>query len=590
MRRGLWMVLTAAFRTSPGLVLACFAETVGRLVRAAVPWFLGLLVAGAIAADRGQMLVAAAALVAVAGLQSLLVMVGSNARIGLMERIGFEFDAKVAELIGRVPTLEHLESPEYLDQTQSLRDGQGTLGGALNMLLNIVNNLAFAGGILVVAVTADWRLLILAALGFPRLLTGRWTTRWGRQTEEQSAAPARLTQHLVDLVTSPYGGAEARVFGQRQELRRRVRDSANAWREPAVRSAYKNALLSAGIAVVFFGTAIGVLGWMTYDAVHGVVPVSALVVAVTAVRGLENVSNILTNAVQDTARLLRNVSRFVWLQDYAVQAAGGGTAEPPGALKSGIRFEGVRFRHAGSETDAVASVDLELPAGTVVALVGENGAGKSTLVKLLTGLYRPTEGRILVDGIDLAELDPGAWRARLSGAFQDFADFELIAREAVGLGDLTAIDDEPRVHQALRDGAAEDVLRALPDGLSTQLGTTWDGGVDLSGGQRQRLAIARGLMRRDPLLLVLDEPTSALDPTTEHQLFQRYTQAAHQARTTGAVTLLVTHRFSTVRAADLIVVLHAGQVVEYGTHDQLMTHPSHYATLYNLQARAYNLS
>ncbi|MFI7064324.1 ABC transporter ATP-binding protein [Kribbella sp. NPDC050124] len=575
-------------RTSPGLVLACFAETAGRLVRSAVPWFLGLLVAGAIAVDREQMLVAAAALVAVAGLQSLLIMAGSNARVGLMERIGFEFDAKIAELIGRVPTLEHLESPEYLDQTQSLRDGQGTLGGALNMLLNIVNNLAFAGGILVVAVTADWRLLILAALGFPRLLTGRWTTRWGRSAEEDSAAPARLTQHLVDLVTSPYGGAEARVFGQRVQLRQRVRDSATAWREPAVLSAWKNALLGAGIAVVFFGAAIGVLGWMTYDVVHGAVPVSALVVAVTAVRGLENVSSILTNAVQDTARLLRNVSRFVWLQDYAVQAAGSGTAEPPGGLRSGIRLEGVRFRHAGSETDALASVDLELPAGAVVALVGENGAGKSTLVKLLTGLYRPTEGRILVDGIDLAELDAAAWRSRLSGAFQDFADFELIAREAVGLGDLTAIDDTARVHQALRDGAAEDVLRALPDGLSTQLGTTWDGGVDLSGGQRQRLAIARGLMRHQPLLLVLDEPTSALDPTTEHELFERYTQAAHQARSTGAVTLLVTHRFSTVRAADLIAVLHAGQVVEYGTHAALLAKPGRYADLYNLQARAYD--
>jgi ATP-binding cassette subfamily B protein len=211
-------------------------------------------------------------------------------------------------------------------------------------------------------------------------------------------------------------------------------------------------------------------------------------------------------------------------------------------------------------------------------------------VKLLTGLYRPTEGRILVDGIELASLDPAAWRSRLSGAFQDFADFELIARDAVGLGDLTAIDDEARVHQALRDGAAEDVLRSLPNGLSTQLGTTWDDGVELSGGQRQRLAIARGLMRRHPLLLVLDEPTSALDPTTEHALFNRYAEAAHRARTTGAVTLLVTHRFSTVRVADLILVLQSGRIVEAGTHDELLAHPGPYADLYTTQARAYGLS
>ncbi|TCO28460.1 ATP-binding cassette subfamily B protein [Kribbella steppae] len=590
MRRGVWMVLTAAFRVSPGLAFSCLAETIGRLLRAATPWFLGLFVAGAIAADRGQMLVAVTALVAVSGVQNLLGIVGTNARIALMERVGFDFDAKIAELIARVPTLEHLESPDYLDRTQTLRDGQGTLGGALNMLLNILNNLAFATGILVVAATADWRLLILAALGFPRLLTGRWTTRWGRAAEEESAAPSRLTQHLVDLVTSPYGGAEARVFGLRQELRHRVRDSATAWQRPLVRGARKGALLSAGISGVFFGAAIGVLGWMTYDALRGAVSVAALVVAVTAVRGLENVSGILTNAVQDTARLMRNVSRFVWLQDYVVQTAGGGTSEPPEQLESGIRLEAVRFRHLGSDSDAVASVDLDLPAGSVVALVGENGAGKSTLVKLLTGLYRPSDGRILVDGKDLAEFDPAAWRSRLSGAFQDFADFELIAREAVGLGDLAAVDDEPRVHQALRDAAAEDVLHALPNGLSTQLGTTWDDGVELSGGQRQRLAIARGLMRHQPLLLVLDEPTSALDPTTEHELFHRYANAAHQARTTNAITLLVTHRFTTVRVADLIVVMDSGRIAEVGTHDELVAAGGQYAELYDIQARAYRLS
>jgi ATP-binding cassette, subfamily B, bacterial len=590
MRRGLWMVVTASFRASPGLAFSCLAETVGRLMRSATPWFLGLFVAGAIAADRRQMLIAVAALVAAAGLHLLLGIVGTNARVALMERVGFEFDARIAELIARVPTLEHLETPDYLDRTQNLRDGQGTLGGALNMLLNIVNNLAYATGTLVVAASADWRLLILAFLGIPRLVSSRWSTRWGRAAEEQSAAPARLTRHLVDLVTSPYGGAEARVFGLRHELRDRVRGSATAWQRPLVRGARNQALLSAAISALFFGAAIGVLGWMTYDALHGAVPVSALVVAVAAVSGLESVSGIVTSAVQDTARLLRQVSRFVWLQDYAVHAGQGGTAEPPSQLASGIRLEAVRFRHTGSESDAVASMDLHLPASSVVALIGENGAGKSTLVKLLTGLYRPSEGRILVDGTDLADFDPAVWRLRLSGAFQDFADFELIAREAVGLGDLAAIDDEARVHQALRDGAAEDVLRALPNGLSTQLGTTWDGGVELSGGQRQRLAIARGLMRKQPLLLVLDEPTSAMDATTEHELFQRYADVAQRARRTGAVTLLVTHRFTTVRVADLIVVMDAGRIVEAGTHDELVARRGQYAELYDIQARAYRLS
>jgi ATP-binding cassette subfamily B protein len=223
----------------------------------------------------------------------------------------------------------------------------------------------------------------------------------------------------------------------------------------------------------------------------------------------------------------------------------------------------------------------------VVALVGENGAGKSTLVKLLTGMYAPTEGIIRIDGTDLADIDLTAWRQRCSGAFQDHANFELTAGESVGLGDYPHIADEPAIHRALRAGAAEDVLDSLPDGLSTQLGTSWAGGVDLSGGQWQRLAIGRGMMRRDPLLLALDEPTSALDAATEHALFERYAAAAHDAGRRGAVTLLVTHRFSTVAAADIVIVLAGGRIAEIGPHEELMRNQGAYAELYDLQARGY---
>jgi ATP-binding cassette, subfamily B, bacterial len=222
-----------------------------------------------------------------------------------------------------------------------------------------------------------------------------------------------------------------------------------------------------------------------------------------------------------------------------------------------------------------------------VAIVGENGAGKSTLVKLLCQLYQPTSGRILVDGVDLSRMPPELWRSRASGAFQDFFRFEFKAHETVGLGDLPKIDDRPAVTAAVDRAGAIDVVENLVAGLETQLGPTWPEGVELSFGQWQKLALARGFMRERPLLLVLDEPTAALDAESEHALFERYAAARHNAGRDGRITLLVSHRFSTVRMADFIVVLDGSRVVESGTHDALVAQGGQYAELYAIQAKAY---
>jgi ATP-binding cassette subfamily B protein len=260
----------------------------------------------------------------------------------------------------------------------------------------------------------------------------------------------------------------------------------------------------------------------------------------------------------------------------------------PDRLTTGIHFEHVSFRYPGTERLVLDDVTLDLPAGAVVAIVGENGAGKSTLVKLVCKLYAPSEGRIEVDGADLTEFPAVEWRSRLAGAFQDFFRFEFRAHDSVGLGDLDRLAERAVVETAVGRAGADDVIERLALGLDTQLGPTWDEGVEVSFGQWQKLALARGFMRDNPLVLVLDEPTAALDAETEHALFERYATASRTADINGRVTILVSHRFSTVRMADVIVVLDGAHVVEVGSHAQLMAKRGTYSELYQIQADAFS--
>ncbi|MBV9322425.1 MAG: ABC transporter ATP-binding protein, partial [Chloroflexi bacterium] len=279
--------------------------------------------------------------------------------------------------------------------------------------------------------------------------------------------------------------------------------------------------------------------------------------------------------------------RLAWLEDYAASLVVDADLPVPTELRRGIRLEHVSFAYPGTDRLVLQDISLELPAGKVVAVVGENGAGKTTLVKLLSKFYAPTSGRILVDGQPLARMPTHVWRARLAGAYQDFFRFEFRARQTVGVGDVPRLDDEPAVRVAVVRAGADDVVGRLVAGLETQLGPTWPDGVEVSFGQWQKLALARGFMRDQPLLLVLDEPTAALDAETEHALFEQYAQAAQDGAQSGRITVLVSHRFSTVRMADLIVVLDGARLVEVGSHAELMAHGGQYAELYGIQAAAY---
>jgi ATP-binding cassette subfamily B protein len=254
----------------------------------------------------------------------------------------------------------------------------------------------------------------------------------------------------------------------------------------------------------------------------------------------------------------------------------------PSPLRGEIVFDHVTFQYPGTGAVALRDVSFRIAPGETVAVVGRNGAGKTTLVKLLCRLYDPTQGRILLDGVDLRDLDPGELRAAMGAMFQDFVTYQATAAENVGLGDLMAIEDRWAVAGAARSSGADELISGLPDGYDTPLGKWFDRGVNLSGGEWQKVALGRAFMRQDASILVLDEPTSALDAQAEYELFARLRQLAH-----GRTAIYISHRFSTVRQADRILFFEHGSLVEEGTHAELMDLRGRYARLFALQASAY---
>jgi len=259
-----------------------------------------------------------------------------------------------------------------------------------------------------------------------------------------------------------------------------------------------------------------------------------------------------------------------------------GTAVSGPDPEAGVQFENVEFRYPGSHEPAVTGVNLQIKRGQSLALVGENGSGKTTLIKLLTRLYAPTSGRILLDGQDLAEWDEAALRERIGVIFQDFARYQLLVGENVGAGDERYFEDEERWRAAAVKGRASDFIDTLPAGYQTQLGKWFKDGRELSGGQWQKIALSRAFMRSRADILVLDEPTAAMDAQAEAEVFEHFRQLARER-----ITILISHRFSTVRMADQIVVLNNGHIIERGSHEELMQLHGRYAQLFTLQARGY---
>ena len=576
--------LSLLFRLTAAVSAPIFATAVGRLVEEARP---GRPLAAGLAA--------AAVLAGAVAARAVLDEIGWKVVQILEERTAHFVDLEVIALVGGLPGLEHLERPEHLDRIERIKEEQWLLAMSVEALVNSVVTFVAIGVTVAVLGSVHAVLLLLPLFALPSLVAGAKAERIRWKVLDERMSDYRLAEDLMKLATETAPAKELRVFGLGPEIVRRHRevvDRMEGWeRSHRLQGAY---LISLGRAVFVLGY-VGAIGFVAARVSRGAATSGDLVLTVVLAGQVMAQLQGATGTANWTAWTFTAVRRWLWLLDYAVEArravrAPGDDAPLPAprALRDGVRFEGVSFRYPGTDVDVLHEVDLHIPSGTTVAVVGDNGAGKTTLVKLLCRFYEPTAGRITVDGIDIKAIDVGGWRESTGAVFQDHARLELPAIEAVTIGDLAQLGAVEAANAAMERAGSADVLASLPEGWSTQLGARWPNGVDLSGGQWQKLALGRGMMRDEAVLFVFDEPTAALDAETEHRLFAEYAALSARGRAErGTVTVLVSHRFSTVRMADVIVVVADGRITESGSHDELMRAEGTYAELYDLQARAY---
>jgi ATP-binding cassette subfamily B protein len=583
--RSMWRLCKLGYQHEPALMAVAF----GLALLAALPdtllaVLLAVLTRGVIEQDNRAVTLAALGLGASTTATWFLSTTSTRVQRRFRDKVTIALESHVARLQASVTTIAHHERPDYLDRLSVLRDQTFVLDHMYMSVFSTAGWILRLGVTLILLGSINPLLVLLVVFALPTVVTSSWRPAVERTVQERVAESDRLARHLFTLATTAPPAKEVRVTGIGRRLAEDRRASWERWYRPMARARLGSALWhTAGWAV--FGA--GFVGAVIYVAVGLDAPAADVVLVLAAGSRL----SAYVGATVGEIGFLRGIwmdgaRRLAWLEDYAGSLTAITDVPVPTDLGTGIRFEHVDFAYPGTSRLVLEDVNLMLPTGAVVAVVGENGAGKTTLVKLLSKLYEPTSGRILVGDADLGRMSADEWRDRLAGAYQDFFRFELLVRQSVGVGDIPRVDHEPAVVAAVDRAGADDVVRKLDDGLQTQLGPTWPGGVEVSFGQWQKLALARGFMRDEPLVLVLDEPTAALDAETEHALFERYASFARDGG--GArITILVSHRFSTVRMADLIVVLDGARVAEVGTHDDLMARGGQYAELYGIQATAY---
>lgn len=562
------------------------------MLPAGVAWVGSLIVDAVVAAIRAGPLDHAAttrhALVLV-GMEGLLVAALAGVQRGISHcqslfraQLGQRVNAMILE---KALTLEltHFEDSEFYDKlTRARREASSRPLSLVMRTFGLAQNgisLASYGTLL--AHFSPWAVVVLVLAGLPAFLAeARFSGAAFRLFLWRS--PETRMQHYLETVLAREDHAkEVKLYGVGPLFLQRYRDIfRNIYREDrelAVRRDTWGFLLG----LVATGTLYGAYVWVALATIAGRITLGQMTMYVMLFRQGQTA---VTASLAAIGGMYEDNLYLATLYDYLdtpVEPPRGTAPRGPDPA-DGIRFRHVSFGYPGAEQLVLTDINLHIPPGTSLALVGENGSGKTTLIKLLTRLYRPTSGTITLDGLDLAEWDEAALRRRIGVIFQDFVRYQLIVGENIGTGDVRDLDDEARWREAAGKGMAAPVIEGLPDKYRTQLGKWFNQGRDLSGGEWQKIALSRAFMRTDADILVLDEPTAAMDAAAEANVYEHF-----RTLTKGKSAILISHRFSTVRMADQIVVLQGGRIIESGSHEALVRANGPYARLFELQARGY---
>ncbi len=586
--------LALVWRSSPGGLMAVALLT---LLSAALPvtmaWVGKLIVDAVVAAP--QAAPGAARELAYAHVTHwVLVELGIIVGIGLVERglgllrqlvgsrLGIDLNVMIMEKALQLD-LRHFEDAKFYDKlTRARREASSRPLSLVQQNFQIVRSvLTLAGFTAVLLGFSPWAVggLLLAAV--PAFISEARFSGVAFRLRNWRSPDARRLNYLEYVIANDEHVKEVKLFGLGPMLLDRYKQLAETFYDDDRRLAVRRTAWTAALSLIANAAFYSCYLVIALAAAAGRLSLGAMTLYVVAFRqgqgAFQSILSAFSGMYEDNLYMSN-------LFEYLAIPTNPPAAPPAAAVRteSGIRFENVGFQYAGAKEWALRGISLFIPQGESLALVGENGAGKTTFIKLLTRLYEPTEGRVLLDGRDLRDWDETALRRRVGVIFQDFNQYQFAVRENVGFGSAEHLADVPRINQAVERGGAAEVVAALPAGIETQLGRWFQDGVELSGGQWQKVALARAFMREEADILVLDEPTAALDAAAEHAVFERFRSLTH-----GRTAILISHRFPTVRMADRIVVLEHGQIIEQGTHTELLAAAGRYAQLFKLQAAGY---